>query len=181
MNYKPLIQQALAEYIGHGDITTDAIVDSKTKATAMIKTKQELVLAGIDVARDVFLELDPKIKWEALHEDGDFIKKGKSIATLEGSAAGILKGERTALNFLQHLSGIATLTKQFVDAVGGTKTKILDTRKTLPGWREIEKYAVKMGGGKNHRQGLFDRYLVKNNHIDMAGGIKEAIEKVLTL
>ncbi|MDP2600184.1 MAG: carboxylating nicotinate-nucleotide diphosphorylase [Deltaproteobacteria bacterium] len=181
MKYKFLIQQALAEDIGAGDITSDAIADSKTKAAATIKTKQDIVLAGMDIARDVFLELDSKIKWQALHDDGDFVKKGKIIAMLEGGAAAILKGERTALNFLQHLCGIATLTKQFVDAVKGTKAKILDTRKTLPGWRELEKYAVKMGGGANHRQGLFDRYLIKNNHIDMAGGIAKAIEKVLPL
>ncbi len=181
VDYKKIIKEALEEDIGTGDITTDAVIGHKTKALASIKAKQDLVIAGLEIAKNVFAVLDPKSEWKTLRDDGDFVKRGTLLATVEGSAAAILKGERTALNFLQHLCGIATLTRQFVDAIKGTKAKILDTRKTIPGWRELEKIAVKMGGGHNHRAGLYDRYLIKNNHIDMAGSIGAAIEKVLTL
>ena len=178
MKYKNLVLKALEEDIGEGDITTDAIIDPKTKAFAEIKAKQDLVIPGLEIAEHVFALLNPKSEWKNLRDDGDFVKRGTLLATVEGSAAAILKGERSALNFLQHLSGIATLTRQFVEAVKGTKVKILDTRKTTPGWRELEKYAVKMGGGHNHRAGLYDRYLIKNNHIDAAGSLSKAVEKV---
>ena len=180
MKCKPLIQLALDEDIGTGDITTDAVVSPNTKAFAEIKAKQNLVLAGLKIAQAVFEKLDSRCKWHSKFKEGDFVKKGMCIAQLEGKASAILKGERTALNILQHLSGIATLTKEFVDAVKGTGAKILDTRKTLPGLRELEKHAVKMGGGHNHRMGLFDRYLIKNNHIDLVGGMEKAIKKVLS-
>ncbi|MDO8527184.1 MAG: carboxylating nicotinate-nucleotide diphosphorylase, partial [Deltaproteobacteria bacterium] len=179
MELQFLIRKALEEDLGSGDITTNALVDPRDQATAEICAKQELVLAGLDVAKEVFATLDSHLVWKLVKKDGDIIKKGECVATVQGATVTLLKGERTALNFLQHLSGVATLTRQFVNKIEGTNAKILDTRKTLPGWRTLEKYAVRMGGGGNHRAGLFDRYLIKNNHIAHAGSVSEAIEKVL--
>ncbi|MDO8518870.1 MAG: carboxylating nicotinate-nucleotide diphosphorylase [Deltaproteobacteria bacterium] len=179
MDLKLLIEKALEEDLGVGDITTDAVVDSALKSKAQIIAKQDLVLAGIDVAHKVFVAIDSHLDWSPQKKDGQFVTKGECIAKISGSTSAILKGERVALNFLQHLCGIATRTHQFVEAVKGTNVKILDTRKTLPGWRALEKYAVRMGGGNSHRLGLFDRYLIKNNHITAAGSIASAIEKVL--
>lgn len=179
MKLKTLIQEALKEDIGRGDITTDAVVGLHQKGCAVIRAKQNLVAAGLDLVRQVFLSCDPSLKWKALKKDGQRVKKGAVLARVEGKASAILKGERTALNFLQHLCGVATQTRAFVDAVRGTKAKILDTRKTLPGWRLLEKYAVCVGGGTNHRIGLYDRTLIKNNHIALAGGIEKAIQKIV--
>lgn len=173
------VREALREDIGSGDITTQAIVPRAQTASAKIVAKQDLVLAGLAAAKEIFQRLDRKIKWKALKKEGDFVRKGTVLATIAGRAAAILTAERTALNFLQHLCGIATLTRQYVKALAKTKTKIYDTRKTTPGWRLLEKYAVRLGGGVNHRLGLYDRYLIKNNHVDQAGGIARAIEKVL--
>lgn len=173
------IKKALEEDLGSGDITTDCLIPPGLQAEARIIAKQNLVLAGCNVAERLFNHLDKNCKWVADKKDGDKVKKGEVFATITGRAASILKGERTALNFLQHLSGIATLTKAFVDAVKGRKTKILDTRKTLPGLRALEKQAVLTGGGESHRMGLFDRYLIKNNHIDLVGSLSKAVEKVL--
>ncbi|MBI4212331.1 MAG: carboxylating nicotinate-nucleotide diphosphorylase [Deltaproteobacteria bacterium] len=171
-----LIRMALTEDIGHGDVTSQAIFAARAKGKAVIRAKQSLVLAGLDIAQAVFQELDPSLTWTKVSADGDRKQTGETLATIEGPVIALLQGERTCLNFLQHLSGIATLTARFVDAVQGTKAKILDTRKTLPGYRELEKVAVRMGGGSNHRIGLYDRYLIKNNHIAAAGGILPAIE-----
>ncbi|OGQ04433.1 MAG: nicotinate-nucleotide diphosphorylase (carboxylating) [Deltaproteobacteria bacterium RIFCSPLOWO2_12_FULL_44_12] len=179
MDLKTIIEQALEEDINGGDITTECIVDPNVQTTAKIIAKQNLVVAGLDVAHKVFLHLDPNCEWVAAKKDGDEVLNNEILAKIKGKSASLLKGERVALNFLQHLSGIATLTRQFVDAVQGTKAKILDTRKTLPLWRALEKYAVRMGGGNNHRLGLFDRYLIKNNHIQIAGSVSKAIEKIL--
>lgn len=176
---KLLIQYALAEDIGTGDITTEATVHRDEAATAVIASKEPLVVSGLDVAKHVFKAIDPTLKWTSKKKNGDRCKKGTALAQVRGSAASMLTAERTALNFLQHLSGIATLTSKFVDAVKGTGVKITDTRKTIPGLRELEKQAVLDGGGTNHRMGLYDRYLIKNNHIDMAGGVENAIQRTL--
>jgi nicotinate-nucleotide pyrophosphorylase (carboxylating) len=173
-----LIQQALSEDIGNGDVTSEAIIPADATATAEIKAKQDLVLAGIDVAREVFYSLDPSTKFEPLAKDGDKIKSGAVLARVSGKTRVLLAGERVALNLLQHMSGIATLTAKYVERLKGTKAQILDTRKTLPGLRQLEKHAVRMGGGKNHRMGLYDMVLIKDNHIKASGSITNACERV---
>lgn len=175
-NLDQLIKMALEEDIGPGDITAQATIPEGVKAKAKISARQDLVLAGIEVAEKVFAAVNPRIEWRALEEDGARLRPGDVIAELKGDARSLLAGERTALNFLQHLSGIATMAKRFSDAIDGTKAKILDTRKTMPGFRAIEKHAVRMGGGQNHRMGLFDHYLIKNNHIAVTGSVKAALE-----
>ncbi len=179
MELKKFILQALGEDLGTEDVTTEAILSSQDQAEANILAKQTLVVAGLDVAKKVFEFLDSDCKWKSVKKDGEVLKNGDVIATVEGKARAILKGERTALNFLQRLSGIATLTRQFVEKVEGTRARILDTRKTTPGLRALEKYAVQMGRANNHRIGLFDRYLIKDNHIAVAGSVSKAIETVL--
>jgi nicotinate-nucleotide pyrophosphorylase (carboxylating) len=174
---KKLIEDALAEDIGPGDITTEAIIPEGASSPAEILAKQELVLAGLEVSREVFLSLDAKVRFTPLVKDGERIKAGATIAKLSGNTRALLKGERVALNLLQHLSGIATLTARFVEKLKGTKASIMDTRKTLPGLRQLEKYAVRMGGGKNHRMGLYDMVLIKDNHIKAAGAITRAVER----
>jgi nicotinate-nucleotide pyrophosphorylase (carboxylating) len=173
---KKLIEHALAEDIGSGDITTDAIISETSISSAVMLAKQELVLAGLEISREVFLHLDPRIQFTAYAKDGERMHAGTEIARLSGNTRALLTGERVALNLLQHMSGIATLTAKYVEKVSGTKAKILDTRKTLPGLRQIEKYAVRTGGGKNHRMGLYDMVLIKDNHIKAAGGIAKAID-----
>jgi nicotinate-nucleotide pyrophosphorylase (carboxylating) len=167
---------ALREDLGSGDITTNSIVPFRAKAAAKLTAKESGVICGLSIARLIFQSLDKNIVFSAKVKDGGFVRKGAVIATVKGSARAILTGERTALNFLQRLSGISTLTKRFVKAAGN-KIKILDTRKTTPGLRVLEKYAVKMGGGHNHRIGLFDAVLVKDNHIAVAGGLKNAVRE----
>jgi nicotinate-nucleotide pyrophosphorylase (carboxylating) len=173
---KHLIQLALSEDIGQGDITSDALVEDILSGKAVIVAKQDGILAGLEVAKTVFHIVNPKIIFSSLIEDGEKIKKGDEVALIQGKAKSILSAERTALNFLQRLSGIATLTSKYVEKVKGTKVKILDTRKTTPGLRIMEKYAVKTGGGGNHRMGLFDMVLIKDNHVKATGGISEAIK-----
>jgi len=173
-----LIKMALDEDIGEKDITTEAIVDPKLTATARIVAKQKLVVAGLDIAGRVFHTVDPDIVWDTKHEDGDYCEAKKILATATGRVSSLLTAERTALNFLQHLSGIATTTNLFAKTIAHTNVKILDTRKTTPGMRALEKHAVLMGDGYNHRMGLYDRYLIKNNHITIAGSICKAIERV---
>ena len=170
-----IIRMALAEDIGHGDITTRATVDPDKDGTAVIIAKEDFILAGIEVFLEVFLYLEPAIDFSVNFTDGDRIKKGETIAELSGPLATLLTGERVALNLLQRMSGIATLTAKYAEAVSGTKARVLDTRKTTPGLRALEKYAVTVGGGQNHRFGLFDGVLIKDNHIAAAGGIKKAI------
>ncbi|NPV27997.1 MAG: carboxylating nicotinate-nucleotide diphosphorylase [Firmicutes bacterium] len=172
---RPIIELALAEDIGTGDVTTAATVPAEAKTTAFIHAKSPCVLAGNDVARWVFEYLDPNIQYAERKRDGDFLAPGEVIAELAGSARAILTGERVALNFLQRLSGIATRTARYVELVRPYPAKIVDTRKTTPGLRLLEKYAVTVGGGTNHRFGLYDAVLIKDNHIKMAGGIAEAI------
>ncbi|MDD5593953.1 MAG: carboxylating nicotinate-nucleotide diphosphorylase [Candidatus Margulisbacteria bacterium] len=175
-----LVKLALAEDVGRGDITTRAIIQKDQKAKAILTAKEAGVICGVSIAAEVFHHVDHRIKFSPKVKDGVFVQKGKVIAVVSGPARGILTGERVALNFLQHLSGIATLTRAFVSRVAsrGSRVKILDTRKTIPGLRVLEKYAVKMGGGVNHRMGLYDAILIKDNHIKLAGGIERAVEKV---
>jgi nicotinate-nucleotide pyrophosphorylase (carboxylating) len=176
---KLLIMRALVEDIGNGDVTTDATVHTDAVATAVIACKKPIVVSGLEIAKRVFKALDPTLKWTSKKKNGDRCKGETTLAQVQGSASSLLTAERTALNFLQHLSGIATLTSKFVEAVEGTDVKVTDTRKTIPGLRELEKQAVMDGGGTNHRMGLYDRYLIKDNHIAMAGGVANAIQRTL--
>jgi len=175
---KKLIEHALAEDIGPGDITTEATIPESSVSSAVMLAKQELVLAGLDVSLEVFNHLDPAVQFKAYAKDGQKMHAGTEIARLSGSTRALLMGERVALNILQHMSGIATLTAKYVEKLKGTKTVVLDTRKTLPGLRQLEKYAVRMGGGQNHRFGLYDAVLIKDNHIKAAGSITEAVRKI---
>ena len=173
-----LIDAALAEDKGPGDWTTRWIVPARTKGSARIVAKEDGVIAGIGVASAVFLRLDPRVELNARITDGERVAAGEIVCTIEGPARGILTGERTALNFLQRLSGVASITRRFVDAIAGTGARILDTRKTTPAWRSLEKAAVREGGGDNHRFGLFDMVLIKENHAAIAGSVAEAIQRV---
>jgi nicotinate-nucleotide pyrophosphorylase (carboxylating) len=172
-----LIEQALLEDIHTGDITTKAVVPESRPADARLIAKEDLLVAGLLIAGKVFTRLDPAVIFNPSRADGESAARGTVLATLSGDAAVLLMGERVALNLLQRMCGIATLTSRFVEAVSGTKTRIVDTRKTTPGLREIEKYAVRIGGGINHRTGLYDGVLIKENHITAAGGITEAIRR----
>jgi len=172
----PAIMNALREDAGTGDVTSQLIFDKDMAVMADIIVNEDCILAGIDVARWTFTALDEKIAFTPLYEDGDSVKKGKRIASLKGSAKNILTTERTALNFLARLSGVATLTDKFVKKTKDTKAKIFDTRKTTPGLRELEKYAVKSGGGFNHRMGLWDGILIKDNHLKFFS-IEETVNK----
>ncbi|OGU62944.1 MAG: nicotinate-nucleotide diphosphorylase (carboxylating) [Ignavibacteria bacterium RBG_13_36_8] len=173
-----IIAIALEEDIKTGDITTDLIIPEKAKTKAYILAKEEGVIAGLPIAEMVFRKLDKNIGWKEEIKDGAHVKPGVVLARIEGSHRAILTGERTALNFLQRISGIATLTARYVDALKGFKTKILDTRKTFPGMRLLDKYAVEKGGGTNHRIGLYDMVLIKDNHIKVAGSITKAVEQI---
>lgn len=172
-----LIEQALLEDIHTGDITTQAVVPGKRPASARLIAKEDLVLAGLFVAERVFRRLDSDVVFNSSLAEGARATAGDLLATMEGDAADLLMGERVALNLLQRLSGIATLTSRYVEAVKGTRARIVDTRKTTPGLRELEKYAVRVGGGINHRTGLYDGVLIKENHIAAAGGIATAISR----
>jgi nicotinate-nucleotide pyrophosphorylase (carboxylating) len=175
-----IVRLALAEDIGPGDATTAATTSPHASARAHILSRQTLVCAGLPLAEIVFRALDPEMEAVSLHTDGSFVQPGVKLVQIKGNAAAILTGERAALNFLAHLCGIATLTRRFVEQLAATKTRIRDTRKTTPGLRTLEKYAVKMGGGTNHRFGLYDAILLKENHIALAGGIKAALDKAHT-
>jgi nicotinate-nucleotide pyrophosphorylase (carboxylating) len=174
-----LVKFALQEdLVGGGDVTTLNALPTGVGARAAIVAHEEGIAAGLFVAKITFNEVDPKLKFSPLVKDGELVKPGVALARVSGPAGGILTAERTALNFLAHLCGIATMTRRFVKAVEGTGAVILDTRKTTPGLRYLEKYAVKMGGADNHRLGLYDMYLVKDNHIRAAGGVRQAIERI---
>jgi nicotinate-nucleotide pyrophosphorylase (carboxylating) len=172
-----LIEQALLEDIHTGDITTQALIPADSRASARLIAKEELTLAGLFVAEKVFKRLNADVEFIPGPAEGALAAKGTLLATVRGSAAELLMGERVALNLLQRLSGIATLTSRYVTAVAGTGARIVDTRKTTPGLRELEKYAVRVGGGINHRTGLYDGILIKENHIAATGGIGEAIKR----
>ncbi len=173
-----VVKAALAEDIGKGDITTDAIVEKGRKGRATFVAKEDMVVAGLFLAELSFKELDHALVFNARVFDGDRVRRGERFAEVSGSLSAILCAERVALNFLQRLSGIASLTRRFAAKTGRHKVKILDTRKTTPCLRAFEKYAVRVGGGFNHRFGLFDCVLIKDNHIAAAGGIKEAVRRV---
>jgi len=172
-----LIDSALLEDIHTGDITTRALLPEKCPASGLFIAKENFVLAGLTVAGRVFQRLNSPVDFNREFEEGTLVEKGAVIATLKGDAADLLMGERVALNLLQRLSGIATITARYVEEVRGTKARIVDTRKTTPGLRELEKYAVRVGGGFNHRAGLYDGVLIKENHITAAGGIGPAISR----
>jgi len=173
-----IIKNALIEDIGSGDITTDLIIKENFQVDGEIVSKEKGILCGTQVVQRTFFLIDPEIKVEALKNDGQRIAKGEPVIRISGSARSILKGERVALNFLQRLSGIATKVNRVVNLVNNDKVKIADTRKTTPGLRLLEKYAVRIGGGYNHRWGLYDSVLIKENHIKASGGIKQAIQSL---
>jgi nicotinate-nucleotide pyrophosphorylase (carboxylating) len=170
-----LIKHAIEEDIGYGDITTALLVPEANESRALYVAKGNFVLAGMPFAEEVFRIIDPPVSFKVFYHEGAKVSRGDVLAEVSGKTRALLAGERVSLNILQRLSGIATLTSQFVDVVRGTKAKILDTRKTTPCQRFMEKYAVRMGGGMNHRFGLFDGILIKDNHIEEVGGIREAV------
>jgi nicotinate-nucleotide pyrophosphorylase (carboxylating) len=174
------IRRALTEDIGPGDATTDSIVPAEATMRGRILAKQDGVVAGLDVAQAVYMLVDARIDVQLQAEEGERVTRGRVLALVTGPARGLLTAERTALNFLGRMSGIATLTRLFVDAVAGTQAVILDTRKTAPGLRAVDKLAVRRGGGQNHRIGLYDMVLIKDNHIDFAGSITAAVERART-
>jgi nicotinate-nucleotide pyrophosphorylase (carboxylating) len=175
-----LVELALQEDVGAGDLTSQAVIPEALQGQAVFVARADGVLAGLPAAALVFATLDPRVQFEPLVRDGDAVQPGSRLARVGGPMRAVLSGERTALNFLQHLSGIATQTRRYVDAVAGLKCRVLDTRKTLPGWRLLEKYAVRCGGGHNHRVGLFDGVLIKDNHLAALGhgrkDIRTAVE-----
>lgn len=173
-----LIDVALAEDIGGGDVTTNAIINAQKKASAGWVAKDDGVVAGLEIAKFVFQKMDKEIDWRPLFEDGDSVQKGDVIVEFSGNCRAILTAERTALNIAQRMSGIATKTYKIVHELDGLTAKVLDTRKTVPGLRRLDKMAVKAGGGTNHRMGLYDLAMVKDNHIQAAGNISTAVERV---
>lgn len=173
-----IIEHAFREDIGGGDITTNNLVPESSVAKASMTAKANGVIAGLPIAEKVFKKLDPNLIWEPLVTDGDFITKGDVIVEMEGSFRALLTGERLALNLMQRMSGIASETAKYVAEVKHTNVQILDTRKTVPGLRSLDKYAVKTGGGTNHRIGLYDLVMIKDNHIKIAGGITAAVEQI---
>ena len=172
-----LIRAALAEDIGPGDLTSTSSLTGTESGTARAMAKSEMVVAGLEPFRDTFLTVDPAVRFTPHVSEGDFVVPGTVIAEIRGGLKSILMGERVALNFFQRMCGIATASRQFVTAVSGTKARILDTRKTAPGLRILDKYAVRVGGGQNHRFALYDGVLIKDNHIAAAGGIATAVDR----
>jgi nicotinate-nucleotide pyrophosphorylase (carboxylating) len=173
-----LLDRALAEDLGIGDATSQAVLDPFLKISSRLEARESLVVCGLELAEATFRQLDETIHFESHLRDGSSASAGNVVATIEGTAIAILAAERTALNFIQRMSGIATETKRYVSAVSGTGVTIVDTRKTIPGWRVLDKYAVRVGGGRNHRSGLYDAILIKDNHIAAAGGVGTAIQTV---
>ena len=173
-----IIDHAFREDIGDGDITTNNLVPENSIAKASMTAKADGVIAGLIIAEKVFKKIDPKLIWNPLVKDGDTIKKGDVIVEIQGSFRALLTGERLALNLMQRMSGIASETAKYVAEVKHTNVQILDTRKTVPGLRALDKYAVKAGGGTNHRIGLYDLVMIKDNHIKIAGGIQKAVEQI---
>jgi nicotinate-nucleotide pyrophosphorylase (carboxylating) len=175
--YRETVRRALAEDFGWGDVTTEGVIRTGQKARAVLLAKSRCVLAGLDIFCEAFRQLDPGIAATLQRKDGDWCDAGAEVASLRGDAAAVLTAERSALNFLQRLSGTATLTRRFVDVAAG-RIVVLDTRKTTPGLRVLEKYAVRAGGGVNHRDGLDQGILIKDNHIRLAGGVREAVARM---
>jgi nicotinate-nucleotide pyrophosphorylase (carboxylating) len=176
MKIEEIIDRALAEDIGDGDHTSLATISEELSGSADLLIKEDGILAGVNIAEQVFRKVDPALQFDIFIKDGAGIKKGDVVFRVSGKSASILSAERLALNFMQRMSGIASYTQKLVEQIEGLATKILDTRKTTPLLRELEKYAVRMGGGQNHRMGLFDMIMIKDNHIDFAGGIGRAID-----
>lgn len=175
---KKLIELALEEDVATGDLTTDHLIPASIRKTAYMVAKAEGVIAGLPVAEMVFRRLDPSLEWNPEVGEGARVKKGDILVRFQASYRALLTGERTALNFLQRLSGIATMSALYARAISGYKTVVLDTRKTIPGFRLLDKYAVRTGGATNHRIGLFDMVMIKDNHIDIAGGITPAVSRI---
>jgi nicotinate-nucleotide pyrophosphorylase (carboxylating) len=173
-----LINLALQEDVGNGDITTDNLIPASERRNAYMEAKASGIIAGLEVAEMVFRQFDHQLEWNPKVDDGDTVSKGDVIVEFSATYRALLTGERTALNFLQRMSGIATISAKYAAAVAGTKTQILDTRKTLPGFRLLDKYAVKAGGASNHRIGLYDMVMIKDNHIMVAGGIENAVKTI---
>ena len=173
-----LIEIALKEDIGYADITTDNLVDPELEGVGVAIAKENFVVAGLEIAKRVFQSLDEKVVYESGFKDGDRLEQGGTIFQVSGKLGALLKGERTALNFLQRLSGIATHVRSYVDELKNTAVRLVDTRKTTPGMRFLEKYAVRVGGGFNHRMGLYDGVLIKDNHIAACGGITASVERI---
>jgi len=173
-----LIEIALQEDIGSGDITTENLVAPQLEGNGVIIAKESLVIAGLDVARQVFEHLDSEVIFKTACNDGDVLAEGSIVLEVKGNLRALLMGERTALNFLQHLSGIATHVRSYVEKLDNTTVRLVDTRKTTPGWRVLEKYAVRVGGAYNHRMGLYDGVLIKDNHIAVCGGVQKAVERI---
>jgi nicotinate-nucleotide pyrophosphorylase (carboxylating) len=177
-NLLDFVQRVLAEDLGKGgDVTSSATIDADARFTAEMNARQQLVLAGLEIAAAFFRSLDPDVEIELLASDADRVEPGTTLIRLSGNARAMLAGERSALNTLQHLSGIATLTRSYVDAIEGTGAILLDTRKTIPGLRALEKYAARMGGAQNHRMRLDDGVLIKDNHVAVCGGVAEAVRR----
>lgn len=172
-----VIEAALAEDVGGGDVTSLAVIPEDVRFHGVMRARHDMVIAGLPVAREVFRIVVPDASFRPLAADGDAVAGGAIIAEIEGPARGLLTAERTALNFLQTLSGIATATRQYVDRIRGTGCTLLDTRKTIPGMRQLSKYATRCGGAQNHRMGLFDAILIKDNHIAVCGSISEAVRR----
>ena len=174
------LDQLLAEDIGSGDVTSNAVLSPEAKLSAHMATRQPLVAAGLDIAEALFRKLDPDATVDLLVTDGDSAPSGTFLMRISGNARSLLAGERAALNLVQHLSGIATLTRAYVEAIEGTGAVLLDTRKTIPLLRRLEKYATRLGGAQNHRMGLYDAVLIKDNHVAAAGGLKAAVNAALS-
>lgn len=177
MNTKAFIEAALAEDIGNGDHSTLASIDANAKGTAVLKIKEDGIIAGIDLAQEIFRYLEPRASFELNKQDGDKVEVGETAFEVSAKVHTILQAERLALNCMQRMSGIATLTNQYADKIKGYNAKVLDTRKTTPLFRAHEKEAVRIGGGYNHRMGLYDMVMLKDNHIDFCGGIEKAIDR----
>ncbi len=177
--WQPLLELALAEDLGSGDVTTPLLVASGSAGDAVVEARQELVTCGLEVAARVFLRLDPRARVEVRVAEGARAAPGDALLAIRSELRALLAAERTALNFLGRLCGVATATRRFADAVAGTGARIVDTRKTLPGWRALDKYATAVGGAENHRMGLFDGVLVKDNHVALAGGVPAAVKAAL--
>ena len=175
-----LIQFAIIEDVGRGDITTEMTIPEDAPASARFLMKQDGVVCGLPILPLVFREFSPDVQIEMLASDGDRVESGTVLATVEGPAHALLAGERTALNFIQRMSGVASKTRMYVDRIEGTSARVLDTRKTIPGWRILDKYAAQVGGAVNHRMGLFDMIMIKDNHITASGGVREAIGKCVS-
>jgi nicotinate-nucleotide pyrophosphorylase (carboxylating) len=175
-SWHPLLERALAEDLGTGDATSTAVLPPDARAEGVLEARQDLVVCGLPIARAAFEAVDPALACETARGEGDRVGEGTPLLRIRGPARSLLAAERTALNFVTRLAGVATYTRRYVEAVAGTGVEILDTRKTLPGWRVLDKYAVATGGGRNHRFGLYDAILIKDNHIAAAGGVGAAVK-----